>query len=329
MIILIATAAFILGATLCFFTLCFFVCRFARNGLFKKALAEAEIIKKNKIVEAKEKFIALKTEHENMVRQQEQKRQQADQRLQQREQQLNQRQGELQRQQNELKNRTQQIEKQQQVIDYKTSEAEKLHQQARQQLEALSGLSAAEAKKQLVDSLKDEARTEALSFINETMDEARLNANMEAKKVIIKTIQRVASEATVENAVSIFRIENDEVKGALEAATGVEIVVDDTPECITLSAFDPVRREIARLSLHQLVQDGRIHPARIEEVVAKVTEQIEEEIIEIGKRTTIDLGIHGLHPELIRLVGKMKYRSSYNTHARRQTSALPWLPNSD
>ena len=317
MIILIATAAFILGATLCFF-----VCRFARNGLFKKALAEAEIIKKNKIVEAKEKFIALKTEHENMVRQQEQKRQQADQRLQQREQQLNQRQGELQRQQNELKNRTQQIEKQQQVIDYKTTEAEKLHQQARQQLEALSGLSAAEAKKQLVDSLKDEARTEALSFINETMDEARLNANMEAKKVIIKTIQRVASEATVENAVSIFRIENDEVKGriigregrnirALEAATGVEIVVDDTPECITLSAFDPVRREIARLSLHQLVQDGRIHPARIEEVVAKVTEQIEEEIIEIGKRTTIDLGIHGLHPELIRLVGKMKYRSSY------------------
>ena len=317
MIILIAVGAFLVGAIACFI-----LCRYAQNGLFKKALEEAEIIKKNKIVEAKEKFIALKTEHENMVRQQEQKRQQADQRLQQREQQLNQRQGELQRQQNELKTKTQQIEKQQQAIEYKTSEAEKLHLQAQQQLEAISGLSAAEAKKQLVDSLKEEARTDALAYINETMDEARLNASMEAKKVIIKTIQRVASEATVENAVSVFRIENDEVKGriigregrnirALEAATGVEIVVDDTPECITLSAFDPIRREIARLSLHQLVQDGRIHPARIEEVVAKVTEQIEEEINEIGKRTTIDLGIHGLHPELIRLVGKMKYRSSY------------------
>ena len=317
MIILIAVGAFLIGAIACFLFCCY-----AQNGLFKKALEEAEIIKKNKIVEAKEKFIALKTEHENMVRQQEQKRQQADQRLQQREQQLNQRQGELQRQQNELKTKTQQIEKQQQAIDYKTSEAEKLHLQAQQQLEAISGLSAAEAKKQLVDSLKEEARTDALAYINETMDEARLNASMEAKKVIIKTIQRVASEATVENAVSVFRIENDEVKGriigregrnirALEAATGVEIVVDDTPECITLSAFDPIRREIARLSLHQLVQDGRIHPARIEEVVAKVTEQIEEEINEIGKRTTIDLGIHGLHPELIRLVGKMKYRSSY------------------
>lgn len=317
MITLIAIAAFLCGATICFF-----VCRFTRNGLFRKALAEAEIIKKNKIVEAKEKFIALKAEHENMVRQQEQKRQQADQRLQQREQQLNQRQGELQRQQNELRNRTQQIEKQQQVIDYKTAETDRLHQQAQQQLEELSGMSAEEAKKQLVQSLKDEARTEAMSFINETMDEARLNANLEAKKVIIKTIQRVASEAAVENAVSVFHIDNDEVKGriigregrnirALEAATGVEIVVDDTPECITLSAFDPIRREIARLSLHQLVQDGRIHPARIEEVVAKVTQQIEEEIVEIGKRTTIDLGVHGLHPELIRLVGKMKYRSSY------------------
>ena len=314
---LIAVGAFLVGIAICYI-----VCRYAQNGLFRKALAEAEIIKKNKIVEAKEKFIALKTEHETMVRQQEQKMQQAEQRLQQREQQLNQRQGDLQRQQNELKNRSQQLDKQQQVIDYKTAEAEKYHQQAQQQLEELSGMSAADAKKQLIESLKDEARTNALSYINETMDAARLNAAMEAKKIIIKTIQRVASESTVENAVSVFRIENDEVKGriigregrnirALEAATGVEIVVDDTPECITLSAFDPIRREIARLSLHQLVQDGRIHPARIEEVVAKVTQQIEEEIIEIGKRTTIDLGVHGLHPELIRLVGKMKYRSSY------------------
>ena len=197
-----------------------------------------------------------------------------------------------------------------------------MHHQAQQQLEAASGLSAEEAKKQLVEALKDEAKTNAMSYINEIMDDARMTASKEAKKIIIQTIQRVSSETAAENTVSIFHIENDEVKGriigregrnirALEAATGVEIVVDDTPEAITLSAFDPVRREIARLSLHQLVQDGRIHPARIEEVVAKVKKQIEEEIIETGKRTTIDLGIHGLHPELIRMVGRMKYRSSY------------------
>ena len=316
-VILIAAGCYLVGTLTCYL-----LCRYARNGLFRKATEEAEIIKKNKIVEAKEKFIALKTEHENTVRQAEQKLQQTEQRLQQRELQLNQRQGDLQRQQNEVKNRMAQLDKQQQVIEYKTTEAEKFHQQAQQQLEELSGISAADAKKQLIESLKDEAHTAALAYVNETMDAARLNAAMEAKKIIIRTIQRVASESTVENAVSVFRIENDEVKGriigregrnirALEAATGVEIVVDDTPECITLSAFDPIRREIARLSLHQLVQDGRIHPARIEEVVAKVTEQIEEEIIEIGKRTTIDMGVHGLHPELIRLIGKMKYRSSY------------------
>ena len=219
----------------------------------------------------------------------------------------------------------------QKAIEHKTIEIERLQQKAEQQLEQISGLSAEEAKKQLVDALKDEAKTAAMAYINDTMDEARLTANKEAKKIIIQSIQRIASETTVENAVTIFHIDNDEVKGriigregrnirALEAATGVEIVVDDTPEAITLSAFDPVRREIARLSLHQLVQDGRIHPARIEEVVAKVTKQVEEEIIETGKRTTIDLGIHGLHPELIRLVGKMKYRSSYGQnllmHAR-------------
>ncbi|MBR1480447.1 MAG: ribonuclease Y [Paludibacteraceae bacterium] len=326
LIILIAIAAFLLGGGICYL-----VFRYTSISLIKKAQEEAEIIKKNKIVEAKEKYIALKLEHDNMVRNQEQKRQQADQRLQQREQQLNQRQGELQRTQNELQQKSQQIEQQQRAVEYKSQEIERLHKQAQQQLEQASGISAEEAKKQLVEALKDEAKTNAMSYVNEIMDDARLTANKEAKKIIIQTIQRVASEATVENAVSVFHIDNDEVKGriigregrnirALEAATGVEIVVDDTPEAITLSAFDPVRREIARLALHQLVQDGRIHPARIEEVVAKVTKQIEEEIVETGKRTTIDLGIHGLHPELIRLVGKMKYRSSYGQnllqHAR-------------
>lgn len=305
--------------------------RFHRKGMLRKAENEAEVIKKNKIIEAKEKFIALKIEHEKQVRQAEQKLQQQEQRQQQREQQLNQKQGEVQRAQNELNQTKQLIENQQKAIEHKAQEVERLHQKAEQQLEQISGLSAEEAKKQLVDALKDEAKTAAMAYINDTMDEARLTAGKEAKKIIIQSIQRIASEATVENAVSVFHIDNDEVKGriigregrnirALEAATGVEIVVDDTPEAITLSAFDPVRREIARLSLHQLVQDGRIHPARIEEVVAKVTKQVEEEIIETGKRTTIDLGIHGMHPELVRLIGKMKYRSSYGQnllmHAR-------------
>lgn len=301
------------------------------NSALKKAAEEAEIIKKNKIVEAKEKYIALKLEHDNRVRQDEQKKLQQEQRLQQREQQLNQRQGDIQRAQNEIQQRTQQIEQQQKALDFKAQDIEKMNKLAQQQLEQLSGMSAEEAKKQLVESLKDEAKTNAMSYVNDIMEEARLSANKEAKKIVIQTIQRVASETTVENAVSVFHIDNDEVKGriigregrnirALEASTGVEIVVDDTPEAITLSAFDPVRREIARLSLHQLVQDGRIHPARIEEVVAKVTKQVEEEMIETGKRTTIDMGIHGLHPELIRLIGKMKYRSSYGQnllqHAR-------------
>ena len=311
--------------------ICFLIFKIHSKGILRKAEAEAEVIKKNKIIEAKEKFIALKLEHENQVRQAEQKLHQQEQRQQQREQQLNQKQGEVQRAQNELNTQRQQLENQQKAVEHKTQEVERLHQKAEQQLEQISGLSAEEAKKQLVDALRDEAKTAAMAYINDTMDEARLTASKEAKKIIIQSIQRIASEATVENAVSVFHIDNDEVKGriigregrnirALEAATGVEIVVDDTPEAITLSAFDPVRREIARLSLHQLVQDGRIHPARIEEVVAKVTKQVEEEIIETGKRTTIDLGIHGMHPELVRLIGKMKYRSSYGQnllmHAR-------------
>ena len=311
--------------------MCYLIFRFNSKGILRKAEEEAEVIKKNKIIEAKEKFIALKLEHENQVRQAEQKLHQQEQRQQQREQQLNQKQSEVQRAQNELNTQRQNLENQQKAVEHKAQEVERLHQKAEQQLEQISGLSAEEAKKQLVDALKDEAKTAAMAYINDTMDEARLTANKEAKKIIIQSIQRIASEATVENAVSVFHIDNDEVKGriigregrnirALEAATGVEIVVDDTPEAITLSAFDPVRREIARLSLHQLVQDGRIHPARIEEVVAKVTKQVEEEIIETGKRTTIDLGIHGMHPELVRLIGKMKYRSSYGQnllmHAR-------------
>ena len=324
--VIIGLVCMLIGAIICFI-----IFKIHSKGILRKAEAEAEMIKKNKIIEAKEKFIALKLEHENQVRQAEQKLHQQEQRQQQREQQLNQKQGEVQRAQNELNQAKQQIENQQKAIEHKSQEVERLHQKAEQQLEQISGLSAEEAKKQLVDALKDEAKTAAMAYINDTMDEARLTASKEAKKIIIQSIQRIASEATVENAVSVFHIDNDEVKGriigregrnirALEAATGVEIVVDDTPEAITLSAFDPVRREIARLSLHQLVQDGRIHPARIEEVVAKVTKQVEEEIIETGKRTTIDLGIHGMHPELVRLIGKMKYRSSYGQnllmHAR-------------
>ena len=328
--VLIAIGCALLGALICFL-----IFRLTSASLVRKAAEEAEVLKKNKIIEAKEKFIALKLEHENMVREQEKKRQQLDQRLQQREQQLNQRQGELQRTQNDFNQRMQQkeqqVEQQQKALEFKAQEVEKLQRQAEQQLEKMSGMSAEDAKAQLIESLKDEAKTAAMSYINEIMDDARLNANKEAKRIVIQTIQRVASETAAENTVSVFHIDNDEVKGriigregrnirALEAATGVEIIVDDTPEAITLSAFDPVRREIARLSLHQLVQDGRIHPARIEEVVAKVTKQVEEEIVETGKRTTIDLGIHGLHPELVRLVGKMKYRSSYGQnllqHAR-------------
>lgn len=324
--ILIGIGAFLIGGGLCFL-----ITRYVGKGIVKKAQEEGEIIKKNKIIEAKEKFIALKAEYEKNVQQQNQKLQQTEQRLGAREQQLNQRQGDLQRAQNEVAQKSQLIEQQQTALDFKQKEIDKMQKQAQQQLEALSGLSVEEAKKQLIESLKDEAKTNAMSYVNEIMDEARLNANREAQKIVVKTIQRVASEASIENSVSIFHIDNDEIKGriigregrnirALEAATGVEVIVDDTPEAIVLSAFDPVRREIARLALHQLVADGRIHPARIEEVVAKVQKQVEEEIIETGKRTTIDLGVHGLHPELIKMIGRMKYRSSYGQnllqHAR-------------
>ncbi|NLI73124.1 MAG: ribonuclease Y [Bacteroidales bacterium] len=304
----------------------FFVGYMMLGVLNKKARremeAEAELLKKNKEIEAKERFIALKAEHEQQVQQRNAKVQASEVKLQQREMQLNQRQGDLQRKTKEADAIRENLNQQVNVLENKKREMEQLTRQAVEQLETISGLSAEEAKERLVENLKDEAKTSALSYINEIMDEAKMTANKEAKRIVINTIQRVATETAIENSVTIFHIDSDEVKGriigregrnirALEAATEVEIIVDDTPEAIVLSGFDPVRREIARLSLHQLVTDGRIHPARIEEVVNRVRKQVEDEIVETGKRTAIDLGIHGLHPELVRLVGKMKYRSSY------------------
>ncbi len=301
------------------------------NSILKEAETEAEVIKKNKLLEVKEKFLNKKADLEKEVAQRNQRIQQAENKLKQRELVLNQRQEEVQRKRNEAEAIKENLEAQLVVIDKKKEELDKLQSQEREKLEALSGLSAEEAKEKLIESLKEEAKTQAQSYINDIMDDAKMTANKEAKRIVVQTIQRVATETAIENSVTVFHIDSDEVKGriigregrnirALEAATGVEIVVDDTPEAIVLSAFDPVRREIARLALHQLVTDGRIHPARIEEVVAKVRKQVEDEIVETGKRTTIDLGIHGLHPELIRLIGKMKYRSSYGQnllqHAR-------------
>ena len=277
---------------------------------------------KKKLLEVKEEFLQRKAELEKQVNSRNSKLQSAEAKLKQREMQLNQQQGDLQRRKNEADNAKANYEKQLEVVEKKEQELDKMYKAEIEHLERISGLSAEEAKERLIQSLVDEAKTSAASYINDIMDDAKLTANKEAKRIIIQSIQRVATETAIENSVTVFHIESDEMKGriigregrnirALEAATGVEIIVDDTPEAIVLSAFDPVRREIARLALHQLVTDGRIHPARIEEVVAKVRKQIEEEIIETGKRTAIDLGIHGLHPELIRLVGKMKYRSSY------------------
>ncbi len=304
------------------FGIAFLYFRVLNKKAIKEIEAEAQLIKKNKEIEAKEHFIALKSEHEQRVQKRNSKLQSIESKLNQRELQLNQRQGDLQRKQNEFQTEKESIKAQRNALDKMKKEAETFHKEAKARLETISGLSAEQAKERLVEALKDEAKTDALSYINEIMEEAKMTANKEAKKIVVQTIQRVATEAAIENSVTVFHIESDEIKGriigregrnirALEAATGVEIIVDDTPEAIVLSGFDPVRREIARLSLHQLVTDGRIHPARIEEVVNKVKKQIEEEIIETGKRTTIDLGIHGLHPELIRMVGRMKYRSSY------------------
>ena len=301
------------------------------NDLIEAASKEAEVIKEKKLLEVKEKFLNKKSELEKEVQQRNLKFQQNENRLKQREITLNQRQEELGRRKMDVDQEQVRIDNEKKLLSVKQQELEKMQKQEQAKLEELSGLSAEEAKSRLVESLKDEARTNAQQYINDIMDDAKLTANKEAKRIVIQTIQRVATETAIENSVTVFHIDNDEVKGriigregrnirALEAATGVEIVVDDTPEAIVISAFDPVRREVCRLALHQLISDGRIHPARIEEVVAKVKKQVEEEVIETGKRTAIDLGIHGLHPELIRIIGKMKYRSSYGQnllqHAR-------------
>ncbi len=292
------------------------------SDLIKDAEAKAEVLKQEKILQAKEKFLQLKSEHEKLINEKNAAILTGENRIKQKEQTLNQKTEDYNRKDKEVTNTKETLKAQLEAIAKKEADLDKAHKRQVEQLETIAGLKAEEAKIQLVEALKSEAKTQALSHIKDIMEEAKLTANKEAKKIVVQTIQRVATEHAIENSVSVFNIESDELKGriigregrnirALEAATGIEIIVDDTPEAIILSGFDPVRREIARLALHQLVTDGRIHPARIEEVVEKTKKQIEEEIIETGKRTTIDLGIHGLHPELIRMVGRMKYRSSY------------------
>ena len=329
-IIIAALVALILGGAAGFFIFRY-VIKGKYNEMIEAANKEAEVVKEKKLLEVKEKFLNKKAELEKEVQQRNSRIQQSENKLKQREISLNQRQEELGRRKQEVEQTQQRIDNEKKLLTVKQQELEKMQKMEQAKLEELSGLSAEEAKQRLVESLKDQAKLDAASYINEIMDDAKLNANQQAKKIVIQTIQRVATETAIENSVSVFHIDNDEVKGriigregrnirALEAATGVEIVVDDTPEAIVISAFDPIRREVCRLALHQLVADGRIHPARIEEVVAKVKKQLENEIIETGKRTAIDLGIHGLHPELIRIIGKMKYRSSYGQnllqHAR-------------
>ena len=293
-----------------------------REEILEKAEQEGENLKKEKMLQAKEHFLQLKSEHEQQVSERNSKLRDTENRLKQKENTLNQKTGELDKRLRDAENMKNSLQAQRENAQRKAEEYEKLKAEVTRQIESIAGMSAQEAKNMLVENMKAEARTEAQAFINDTIDEARLNAAKEAKRIVINTIQRTATETAIENAVTTFPIDSDEIKGriigregrnirALEAATGVEIVVDDTPDAILLSAFDPVRREVARLALHQLVIDGRIHPARIEEVVAKVQKQLEDEILETGKRTCIDLGIHGMNIELVRLIGRMKYRSSY------------------
>lgn len=321
LVIVIAIVALIVGAMCAIFV----TRRNAKsqaNSILEKAKLEAEVLKNNEVIKGKEMGLSIKSEAEKQANARLAKVQSSEAKQKQREIQLSQQQQELQRKKDETDKLKVTLENQQSVLEERKKEVDRMELSVRDTLEHVSGLSAEEAKEKLVETLKDEAKTAAASYINDIMDDAKLTANKEAKRIVVETIQRVATETAIENAVTVFHIDNDDLKGriigregrnirALEAATGVEIIVDDTPEAIVLSGFDPVRREIARLALHQLVADGRIHPARIEEVVAKVRKQIEDEIIETGKRTTIDLGIHGLHPEMIRLIGKMKYRSSY------------------
>ena len=311
--------------------LAFFGAHTRAKAIVHKAETDGEMIKKEKMLQAKEKFIQLKSDHDRQVNERNQRLQQSEQRAKQLEASLQNKERELERRMAECDKRREQLEAQLQGLEIRKEELAALIREQNERLEQISGMSSEEAKNVLIENMKSEAKADAAAFVAETIEEAKLSATKEAKRIVVASIQRVATETAIENAVTVFNIESDEVKGriigregrnirALEAATGIEIIVDDTPEAIILSGFDPVRREIARLALHQLVTDGRIHPARIEEVVAKVKKQIEEEIIEVGKRTTIDLGIHGLHPELIRLIGKMKYRSSYGQnllqHAR-------------
>ncbi len=304
----------------------FFLLKTLTNKQAKQILDAAEKdgeqIKKDKVLQAKEKFVHLKSEHEKVVNNRNQKISATENKLKQKENSLNQKMNEYNKKEKDVQRLQNKLEEKIKRNEKKEVELERHHRRQVEQLEAVAGISGEEAKKQLVETLKDEAKTEAMSHIQDTIEEAKMSANMEAKKIVIKSIQRCATETAIENAVSVFHIESDEIKGriigregrnirAIEAATGVEVIVDDTPEAIILSCFDPIRREIARLSLHQLVSDGRIHPARIEEVVGKTRKNLNEEILDVGKRTAIDLGIHGLHPELIRMVGRMKYRSSY------------------
>lgn len=329
--ILIAAIIGLLVGAVAMYAVWNFVLKRTYNRTVEEATRAGEVLKEKKLLEAKDRISRMQSDLDRQANQRNQKIQQNEMRIKQQQQQMQQKQSELDRRIADNDNTRQNLQKQLDLVDQRRKEVDEMKQEGRQLLEQIAGLSAEDAKTKLIDSLKDEARTEAQSYINEIMDEARMTANKEAKSIVIKTIQRVASETAVENAVTVFHIDSDEVKGriigregrnirALEAATGVEIIVDDTPEAIVLSCYDPVRREVARLALHQLVLDGRIHPARIEEVVAKVRKQLEEEIIETGKRTAIDMGVHGLHPELIRMIGKMKYRSSYGQnllqHAR-------------
>ncbi len=319
--IIIAITALLIGGGLSYFVFNK-MAKNKGNAIINEAKKEAEQIKKEKLLQAKEKFLELKSEHEKIINNKNNEITKAENRIKDKENTLSQKLGETNKKEKELEQQKETLTQQKESLQKRQEDLAKSHKKQVEQLEAISKLSAEEAKEQLVEALKDEAKTKALSLIQETIEEAKLTANQEAKKIVIQTIQRTAAEQAIENAVSIFNIESDDIKGriigregrnirAIEAATGVDVVVDDTPEAIIISCFDPVRREIARLSLHKLVTDGRIHPARIEEVVKKTENEISQEIIEIGKKTTIDLGIHGLHPELIRMVGRMRYRSSY------------------
>ena len=308
----------------------------AAEGILKEAKVEAESLKKEKMLQAKEKFIELKAEHEKVILSRDKKIAEAEKRTRDKESQVSNTLAQQKKLNAALEKERADIEEKMKFIEKKENEIERLHKSQIEQLEVISSLSAEDAKAQLIESLKGEAKTDAMAYIQNSLEEAKMTAQQEAKKIVINTIQRIGTEEAIENCVSVFNLENDDVKGriigregrnirAIEAATGVEIIVDDTPEAIILSCFDSVRREIARLSLHKLVTDGRIHPARIEEVVKKTTSQIEAEIIEVGKRTVIDLGIHGLHPELIKAVGRMKYRSSYGQnllHHSREVARL-------